>query len=118
MEERVLESCVRGHHIYKDIWSPVIGERLVCERERHNTHDRYAVAVKRESTTVGHLPKKYSCTFSLLLRGGGSIDCTVTGTRRYSTDLSQGGLEVPCEVTLKGTKRLMKKVNRHLNKLQ
>ena len=25
--------CVRGQHIYKDIWHAVVGEVLVCERE-------------------------------------------------------------------------------------
>ena len=29
----------------------------------------------------------------------GSIVCTVTGPRQYSTDLPQGGLEVPCILT-------------------
>ena len=31
-----------------------------------------------------------------LLRRDGSITCHVTGSRRYSEDLVQGGLEVPC----------------------
>ena len=28
MEEFQLESCVRGHHIYKNTWSPLLGEVL------------------------------------------------------------------------------------------
>ena len=37
-----VDVCVRGQHIYKDIWYAVIGEVLVCEREPHNFQDRYA----------------------------------------------------------------------------
>ena len=28
-----LESCICGHHIYKDIWTPVVDEELSCRRE-------------------------------------------------------------------------------------
>ena len=49
-EELVIELCVRGYHVYKDIWEAAIGEELPCERETRNTNDRYAVAVKKDST--------------------------------------------------------------------
>ena len=28
-----MESCVRGHHIYRVVWSPTLGEVLQCTRE-------------------------------------------------------------------------------------
>ena len=31
--------CVRGQHVYKDIWYAVVGEVLVCEREPNNFQD-------------------------------------------------------------------------------
>ena len=34
------ESSIRGYQVY---WTPVIDEVLVCERERHNIHDPFAV---------------------------------------------------------------------------
>ncbi len=86
MEEKNKEMCIRGCHVYKDIWDAVIGETLQCEREKKNEKDRYAVAVKRGEEVVGHLPKKFSRVYSLFLKRGGTISCTVTGTRRYSTD--------------------------------
>ena len=49
-------SCVRGFHIYQDIWTPVIREELLCEREEGNSNDRYAVSVLDLSTVVGHVP--------------------------------------------------------------
>ena len=39
------ESVIRGHHIYKTIWTPEIGEILRCEQETGNTEDSYAVSV-------------------------------------------------------------------------
>ena len=42
----MIELCVRGYHVYKDIWEAAIGELLPCERETRNTKDRYAIAVK------------------------------------------------------------------------
>ena len=40
--------------VYKEIWEAILGEELVCAREPHNSHNRYAVAVKREE--VLYLP--------------------------------------------------------------
>ena len=45
-EELVIELCVRGYLVYKDIWEAAIGEELPCEEETRNTKDRYAIAVK------------------------------------------------------------------------
>ena len=87
---------------------------LQCSREDGNAHDLYAVKVMkagtRAVTMVGHLPKKTSSTCSLFIRKGGTIDCEVTDpNRKYSRDLPQGGLEIPCVLTLRGTKDLMDK---------
>ena len=40
-----VESCVRGHHVYSTIWTPVLAELLSCRRELDNSEDRYAVAI-------------------------------------------------------------------------
>ena len=60
MKEYEIPCCVHGYHIYKEIWEVVIGERLTCKREDTNNHDRYAVAVIKDRTIVGHLPKRVS----------------------------------------------------------
>ena len=58
-----------------------VGEVPSYEKETHNAHDRYAVAVKVTGTTdiVGHLPRKLSNVRSLFLRRGGTVDAIVTG---------------------------------------
>ena len=85
---------------------------MICEREPENASDRYAVAVKKEGTIIGHLPRKLSWVCSLFLRRGGAIKCTVTGRRRYSADLPQGGLEVPCSLLFKGSPEEIKKLKK------
>ena len=96
------DSCIRGYHVYKSTWIAMMGEMLACERDPRNQHDRYTVSVKKGNTTVGHLPKKISKLCSLFIRRGGSIQCLVNGSRRYSSDLPQGGLEIPCKLIFKG----------------
>ena len=109
MDERVYCSSVRGHHIYKEIWSPVLGEILTCTQEQTNVHDIYAVAVKKGTDIVGHVPRSISCLyfFSFLERGG-TLECEITGRRR---DLPQGGLEVPCKLKYRGSPASIKKIN-------
>ena len=107
--------CVRGYHVYQAIWAAAIGEELLCEREPTNAFDRYAVAVVRSSTIIGHLPRRISKICSLLLRRGGSI--YVSGSRRYSADLPQGGLEIPCNLTFKAKVKEIKKVRTMLETL-
>ena len=68
---------------------PRIGEELECVREQSNAVDRYAVAVLKDNTIVGHLPKSSPRIYSLFLRRGGVIWCHVEGRRKYS-DLPQG----------------------------
>ena len=69
--EENIDCCIRGFHVYQEIWNPVIGEHLSCVREPRNAVDRYAVAtVRGDGAVVGHLPKKISTMISLFIRRG------------------------------------------------
>ena len=103
---------MRGHHIYEDIWQPVVGEELTCGRERFNAADPFAVAVVKGEITVGHVPRNISVMCSLFLRRRGTILCHVIGARRFSADLPQGGLEVPCTLTFQGDSKDLDKVKK------
>ena len=59
------ESVIRGHHVFKSIWSPFVGETLAVKQEKGNRHDRFAVAVIRRqsrpaavTTIVGRIPRR------------------------------------------------------------
>ena len=73
--------------------------------------DKYAIAVKHDEQTVGHVPKFLSkLTFFFLKEWwysyggtlhGGKVIIKVNGPKRYSVDLKQGGMEVPAEFCFK-----------------
>jgi len=110
MDEFEWSNCVYGYHVYCAIWNAVIGETLDCKREPLNEHDRYAVAVIKDDVVVGHLPRTISRPCSLFLNRGGQIICTVTGSKRYSADIPQGGLEVPCKLLFKALPKEIQKL--------
>ncbi len=107
-----VEAMVRGYHVYRAVWDASSEEELLCERELGNPHNPYAVAIARAGVTVGHVPRKISSVCSLFLRRGGSIRCQVTGSRRFSQDLPQGGLEIPCELIFEGSAKEVRKAEK------
>ena len=109
MDTKEIECYIRGYHVYRDIWEAAVDEELVCRPERSNAHDRYAVAVMKNDLVVGHLPSKFSRLYSLFIRRG-IILCRVAGRRRYSRNLPQGGLEIPCVLLLKGSPKELQKL--------
>ena len=41
----ILWSVISGHHVFKQVWSPVVGEVLTVDKEPRKAEDRYTVAV-------------------------------------------------------------------------
>ena len=110
-----VEAMVRGYHVYHLIWdAPIDGEGLECFREVGNVHNPSAVAIKKDGVIVGHVPRIILAVCSSFIRRGGSILCKVTGTRRYSTDLPQGVVEVPCVLTFQTSCSVDSERARHL----
>ena len=103
---------VCGYHVYHDIWEAAVGQTLPCQRETGNPHNPYAVSVMEGSTVIGHLLRAISSVCSLFLRRNGTISCKVTGTRCKSSDLPQGGLEIPCKLIFAGASRDISKVQK------
>ena len=100
-----MESVIRGHHVYKSVWHPVLGEQLYLERENSNRHDRHAVSVMKDGTIIGHVPRELSSAYYHFIRRGGAISCEVTGRRKHGV-----GLEVPCLYKMIGSKKLVEKM--------
>ena len=113
-----LDSVVHGYHIYKNIWSNMLGKELQYIHEMGNVHDLYIVGViMMEIGTVGHFPKKISTPCYLFLRKGGITLGMITGRCLYSIDLPQGDLKIPCELMFKGDMKSFNKVKQLLHKL-
>ena len=96
MEIYTIQTCVRGYHIYKEVWEAPLGQLLLCQRELGNVHDPYAVAVVDTrgiiTLVVGHVRRAISSVCYFFLGRSGTITCEVTGLRQYYVDLPQGGL--------------------------
>ena len=82
------EGVVRGHHVFKRIWTPVFGKVLTVAIEAGNTEDRFAVAVTKDDMVVGHVPREFSKLCRHFLRHGGTIAFEVTGRRKRSCTCS------------------------------
>ena len=63
-----LESVVCGHHVYKHVWRPAIGEQLKLIQEECNEHDPRAVAIVKDEHVVGHMPRCIVKTVWFFLR--------------------------------------------------
>ena len=74
-----IESSVHGHHVYKDVWSPVIGDELLVQVEEHNTFDEFAMAT-------------YSCNTCYNLVGNSTRTCQATGNWSENAPTCQGML--------------------------
>jgi len=93
----MVESCVCGFHVYKNIWTPITGKVMSCEMKDMNFFDPYAVAIKKGSEVIGHIACKISAACFNFLDMGGTITCEITDSHhQYSFDQPQGGLEIPC----------------------
>lgn len=97
MEYRIAFECViRGHHIYKDTWNPVIGEILNCRsdpRVEAIQYDSNALGlykeVERVEHLVGHVPVEVSCLLTNFLNAdmGNNISAAVIGRRKREIGL-------------------------------
>lgn len=87
---------IRGHHVYKNIWTPIIGESLVCKEDKRveaQELDKNAIGTYKlmdgNETLVGHLPIELSKLISFFIEiGDNHVNATVTGKRKREIGLS------------------------------
>ena len=58
-------SIIHGHHVYKSVWTPEVGEEQSPVTEDGNDHDKYAVAVIKDGYVVGHKRTRGPVCFAL-----------------------------------------------------
>ena len=72
-----------------------------------------AVAIKKGSKVAGHVSRKMLAACSLFSRLVKALHCEITDNHhQYSSDLPQGGLEIPCKFVFQceANKNLMSKM--------
>ena len=109
MESLRWDSVVHGHHVYKDILTPFLGEILHVKQEYHNTEDCFALCIVKGDASalgdiiIGHVLQEFSCLVWYFIEHGGNVMCEITGHRKHGI-----GLEVPCIYTFSAKKRMIK----------
>ena len=100
-------SVIQGHHVYKAVWSPIIGESLACrkdDRKEAKEHDEYAVGtyLEADNKLVGHVPMELSFLLFTFpkARHENNVQVKVTGSRRL-----ENGLVVPGSFLARTTSR-------------
>ena len=97
-------TIIRGHHVYKNIWTSSLGQVLKAkpdERKEAMGYDKYSIGVFKQSEEddsqlilVGHAPVELSRILNQYLKAdeGSSIYVEVTGKRKREV-----GLVVPAK---------------------
>ena len=71
-----------------------------CLLKQNNPLDWFAIkTVKRNSLTVGYLPKEISRIMKFFNKRGAKVSVQLTFSHYHKSPLVQGGLEVGCELT-------------------
>ena len=89
-KEFTVECCVRGHHIYQFEWDAKIGKELNASQETRPAalvQDKYAMFLKINDVSFGHVPKFLSKICYFDQKHGETIIVRITGERQYSKDL-------------------------------
>ena len=93
--ESQIDIYVKGHHVYKDIWTPEIGVSLDVQIELNNPLDKYSVCIRKSGKVVGHLrneqqvdlQKQYYFSWKMILI---SRQKTITSRRRWNLGDGEG----------------------------
>ena len=83
-----IHAYVKGHHVYKNIWNPKIGESLDAQIEPNNLVDNYAVSIRNSGKVAGHLKKeatgRFAKTIFFFLKGDPYLkEKTTTSGHRF-----------------------------------
>ena len=99
--------------MYKEIGTAVVDEELICLERTFQHHRPFCHRGSEEQHCHRPCFQENASVCSLFLRINGTIVCKVTGSRCYSRDLPQGGLEVPCTLKFQGSIKDIDKVKKN-----
>ena len=96
-------AAIRGFHVYLEIWEPYVEEELRCDFEEGNAFDMFSIKVMSntgDGVIIGHLPREISRPTKFFLDRGAIVSATVRSINIRRSPLFQGGLEIPCFVSV------------------
>ena len=114
---------VMGHHVYKEIWTPTIGEHLDAFIQPNNSMDKYAVAAyqKGKKQVIGHLPLgksgKFAKTIFYFLKANRDNKCQVEVIGKVVNQKDGLGMKVPSRLILTAEEKYLKILKKELPEL-
>ena len=115
-----LETYIKGHHGFMEVWTPEVEEKLNVLMEPNDRVDKFPVYVKKYQAVVGYLKKgdsgKFAKTIFYFLRSDIYCNCyaEISGKR---CNLKDGeGLQVPWKIIITGQKEYVNMLKHELQK--
>ena len=118
-----IEAFVMGHHVYKERWTPTIGEHLDAFMEPNNSTDKYAVATfqKGKKQVIGHLPLgksgKFAKTIFYFLKANKDNKCQVEIVSKVVNQNDGLGMKVPSRLIFTAEEKYLKILKKELPEL-
>ena len=118
-----IEAFVMGHHVYKERWTPTIGEHLDALMEPNNSMDKYAVATfqKGKKQVIGHLPLgksgKFAKTVFYFLKANKDNKCQVEIVSNVVNQNDGLGMKVPSRIIFIAEEKYLKILRKELPEL-
>ena len=95
-------------HVYRNTWSPKIGQNLVVRQEVRNDCNPFAMPVEANISgkltnfdIVGHIPQKISLFCHYFVNYWGFIEARVQESKYRPSPIPNGGLESPITLVIK-----------------
>ena len=115
-----LETYIKGHHGFMEVWTPEVEEKLNVLMEPNDRVDKFPVYVKKYQAVVGYLKKGDSGKFAKMifyfLRRDIYCNCYVEISEKRCNLKDGEGLQVPWEIMITGQKKYVNILKHELQK--
>lgn len=118
-----IEAFVMGYHVYKNTWTPFVGEALDVAMQPDNKMDKYAVAIfqERKNKVIGHLPLgksgKFAKTIFYFLKADKENKCKVVVTGKVVNKNDGLGMKVPSRLIFTAEEKYINILKERLAKM-
>ena len=112
-----------GHHVYKQTWTPFVGEKLDAGMQPSNIKDKYAVTIFQggRNKVIGHLPLeksgKFAKTIFYFLKAAKVNRCQIIVLGKVVNKNDGLGLKVPSRLIFTAEEKYIEILREKLPKL-
>ena len=118
-----IEAFVMGHHVYKQTWTPFVGEKLDAAMQPSNIKDKYAVPIFQggRNKVIGHLrlgkSRKFAKTFFYFLKAAKENRCQIIVLGIVVNKSDGLGMKVPSRLVFTAEEKYIEILKERLPKL-